>query len=157
MDRVWRKDLKHIIGSTFATRQMIEGMPGHGRNDWILARNFHMDVDLKVLIESFYRSIREDVPIPCREILLTSRIMDAIFDQLNAAPRARIGPMSSDGIPEWCELRQTQDESVRRYIRLCLRPSRLFYLSRDRPAEMPKALRILVICFGILASFDQGR
>jgi len=49
-----------------------------------LARDFHMDAGLKVLIQSFYRSIRENaaVPIPYREILLTSRIMDSIFDQL---------------------------------------------------------------------------
>jgi predicted dehydrogenase len=51
-----------------------------------LARDFHMDSGMKYLIESFYRSIREDtlVPIPYREILLTARIMDAIFDQLRA-------------------------------------------------------------------------
>ena len=44
--------------------------------------DFHMDSGMKYLIESFYRSIREDapVPIPYREILLTARIMDAIFD-----------------------------------------------------------------------------
>jgi hypothetical protein len=49
-----------------------------------LAQDFQMDAGMKVLIESFYRSIREDapVPIPYREILLTSRIMDTIFDQL---------------------------------------------------------------------------
>ena len=49
-----------------------------------LGRDFHMDAGMKVLIESFYRSIREDtpVPIPYREILLTARIMDMIFDQL---------------------------------------------------------------------------
>ncbi len=49
-----------------------------------LARDFHVDSGMKYLIESFYRSIREDapVPIPYREILLTARIMDAIFDQL---------------------------------------------------------------------------
>jgi predicted dehydrogenase len=49
-----------------------------------LKRDFHMDSGIKYLIEAFYRSIRENaaVPIPYREILLTSRIMDAIFDQL---------------------------------------------------------------------------
>ena len=38
------------------------------------------------LIDSFYRSITDGtpVPIPYREILLTARIMDAIFNQLNA-------------------------------------------------------------------------
>ena len=51
-----------------------------------LGRDFHMDSGMKYLIESFYRSIRKDapVPIPYREILLTARIMDAIFDQLSA-------------------------------------------------------------------------
>ncbi len=45
-----------------------------------------MDSGMKYLIESFYRSIRQDapVPIPYREILLTARIMDAIFDQVFA-------------------------------------------------------------------------
>jgi hypothetical protein len=39
---------------------------------------------MKHLIESFYNSIREGapVPIPYREILLTARIMDEIFNQL---------------------------------------------------------------------------
>ncbi len=51
-----------------------------------LARDFHMKSGMKHLIESFYRSILQDtpVPIPYREILLTARIMDAIFDQLDA-------------------------------------------------------------------------
>lgn len=51
-----------------------------------LARDFHVDSGMKYLIESFYRSIRQDapVPIPYREILLTARIMDAIFEQLRA-------------------------------------------------------------------------
>src|SRR5947208_80617 len=51
-----------------------------------LARDFHMNAGMKYLIESFYRSIIQGmpVPIPYREILLTARIMDAIFDQLRA-------------------------------------------------------------------------
>src|SRR5205809_676535 len=41
-----------------------------------LANDFHMKSGMKYLIESFYRSIVDDVPlpIPYREILLTSRI-----------------------------------------------------------------------------------
>jgi predicted dehydrogenase len=55
----------------------------------VLARDFHVDSGMKYLIETFYRSIREDVPlpIPYREILLTTRIMDAIFNQLSAGLR----------------------------------------------------------------------
>ncbi|MGC1187154.1 MAG: Gfo/Idh/MocA family oxidoreductase [Candidatus Acidiferrales bacterium] len=53
-----------------------------------LGRDFHMDAGMKNLIESFYQSIRQDTPppIPYREILVTAKIMDAIFDQLNAGP-----------------------------------------------------------------------
>jgi predicted dehydrogenase len=49
-----------------------------------LRRDFHMKAGMKCLIESFYRSIshNEPPPIPYREILLTARIMDSIFDQI---------------------------------------------------------------------------
>ena len=49
-----------------------------------LSNDFHMDSGMKYLMESFYKSIREGlpVPIPYREILLTTRIMSKIFDQL---------------------------------------------------------------------------
>jgi predicted dehydrogenase len=48
--------------------------------------DFHMKGGMKYLIESFYRSIIEDtpVPVPYREILLTARIMDDIFVQLES-------------------------------------------------------------------------
>ncbi len=58
-----------------------------------LARDFHMKSGMKYLIESFYRSIVDDrpVPIPYREIVLTARIMEAIFDQIGAgAPMAAV-------------------------------------------------------------------
>jgi len=53
-----------------------------------LRRDFHMKSGMKYLIESFYCSIVEGtaVPIPYREILLTARIMDAIFVQLGEKP-----------------------------------------------------------------------
>lgn len=51
-----------------------------------LARDFHVSSGMKYLIERFYRSIVDGtaVPIPYREIVLTARIMDAIFEQLAA-------------------------------------------------------------------------
>jgi hypothetical protein len=51
-----------------------------------LARDFHMKSGMKFLIESFYRSIAENAPVPisAREILVTARIMDSIFAQLDA-------------------------------------------------------------------------
>jgi predicted dehydrogenase len=51
-----------------------------------LANDFHMKSGMKHLIESFYRSITDGAPLPIthREILLTARITDSIFDQLSA-------------------------------------------------------------------------
>lgn len=51
-----------------------------------LANDFHLDSGMKHLIQSFYRSIQEGapMPIPYREILLTTRIMDDVFEQLGA-------------------------------------------------------------------------
>jgi hypothetical protein len=45
-----------------------------------------MKAGMKCLIESFYRSISENQPppIPYREILLTARIMDSIFEQIGS-------------------------------------------------------------------------
>ncbi|PYM24369.1 MAG: gfo/Idh/MocA family oxidoreductase [Candidatus Rokuibacteriota bacterium] len=71
-----------------------------------LARDFHMKAGMKYLIEAFYRAIVRGtpVPIPYREILLTARIMDAIFDQIgdtsrscaSARPGWRGAPASGD-------------------------------------------------------------
>jgi hypothetical protein len=46
---------------------------------------------MKYLIEQFYHSITEDTPPPIthREILLTARIMDKIFSQLEAGRKGR--------------------------------------------------------------------
>jgi len=53
-----------------------------------LARELRMSAGMSYLIESFYRSINEGTPppIPYREILLTARIMESIFDQICANP-----------------------------------------------------------------------
>lgn len=49
-----------------------------------IRRDFHMDSGMKNLVEAFYHCIEDDseVPIPYSEILRTSRIMDAIFTEL---------------------------------------------------------------------------
>jgi predicted dehydrogenase len=59
-----------------------------------LKRDFQMKSGMKFLIESFYRSIVEDgpPPIPYREILLTAKIMDSIFVQLEADRAAADAP-----------------------------------------------------------------
>ncbi len=64
-----------------------------------LARDFQLKSGMKYLIESFYRSITHGtpVPIPYREILLTARIMDAIFDQLEARGAGAGAPGAGPG------------------------------------------------------------
>ncbi len=62
---------------------------------FFVSRDFHMKAGMKYLIESFYQSIegQTPAPIPYREILLTARIMDAIFAQLypgKVSPQARL-------------------------------------------------------------------
>ena len=56
-----------------------------------VTNDFHMKSGMKYLIESFYKSIVNDapVPIPYREILLTAKIMDEIFAQLDADNSSR--------------------------------------------------------------------
>lgn len=57
-----------------------------------LARDFHMKSGMKYLIESFYQSVLEGAPdpIPHSEILLTTRIMDIIFAQLEASRQSNV-------------------------------------------------------------------
>ena len=74
-----------------------------------LGNDFHMKAGMKCLIESFYRSIVEGtpVPIPYREILLTAKIMDNIFDQVSARrPMPACDSEVLDTIPLPTHLRQ---------------------------------------------------
>jgi predicted dehydrogenase len=59
-----------------------------------LARNFHGESSKKHLMEAFYRSIAERTPppIPYREIALTARVMDAIFEQVRPGESFRDVP-----------------------------------------------------------------
>ena len=49
-----------------------------------LKRNFHQNIGMKFLIESFYKSIQNKGPLPFsyRDIALTTKIMDQIFEQI---------------------------------------------------------------------------
>ncbi len=55
-----------------------------------LKADFQTGYSMKVLIQAFYRSIIDGfaLPIPYKEILRTSRIMDEIFSQLSSAQNA---------------------------------------------------------------------
>ena len=75
--------LEHFIPPLIFSKEYLGNLAGNVR--LFLARDFHMKSGMKDLIESFYKSILCDtpLPIPYRQILLTSRIMDAIFEQID--------------------------------------------------------------------------
>jgi predicted dehydrogenase len=73
------------------SKQYVANLATNARS--FLASDFHMKSGMKYLMESFYRSIVEDAPLPIsyREIILTARIMDDIFAQLNGTVAASQG------------------------------------------------------------------
>lgn len=89
----------HFIPPVQLARQYLGNVVGNLR--LFLASDFHMDSGVKFLIESFYRSIREGavLPIPYRQILLTARIMDNIFAQLEAQKRSAKEHLAADPVP----------------------------------------------------------
>ena len=79
--------VEHFAPQVIYAKQHLANL---GRNaQRFLAMDAHMDYGKKLLFESFYKSITNNapLPIPYREILLTSKIMDTIFDQINAKKR----------------------------------------------------------------------
>jgi predicted dehydrogenase len=79
--------LEQFLAPVSLARQYAAGAAHNVRA--FMRRDFHPKTGMKYLIESFYRSIVEGgpVPIPYREILLTAKIMDRIFDQVYARSR----------------------------------------------------------------------
>jgi predicted dehydrogenase len=72
-----------FVSPLMLARQQVGNVAVNARK--FLGSDFHMKAGMKCLIESFYSSIEKVTPppIPYREILLTSRIMDDIFEQIN--------------------------------------------------------------------------
>lgn len=67
-----------------------------------MKRDFHMKSGMKYLIQAFYGSIahNDPVPIPYREIVLTSTIMDEIFAQLAPTSTVASGAGRDNRIPQ---------------------------------------------------------
>jgi predicted dehydrogenase len=88
----YKSYLEQFVPPFAFAKQYIGNAAGNMRT--FLANDFQMKAGMKHLIESFYRSILEEapLPIPYREILLTSRIMDSIFEQIQARPPAGRAP-----------------------------------------------------------------
>jgi len=88
--------LEKFLPPANLAKQHMENLIGNvGR---FLANDFHMKSGMKHLIESFYHSIVEGTPIPIsyREIIVTARIMDSIFSQLEAQ---RAQGQANDQVP----------------------------------------------------------
>jgi predicted dehydrogenase len=78
----YKSYLETFVGPLVFAKQYLHNCAQNVR--LFLARDFHLESGMKYLIESFYRSIIDGtpVPIPYKQILLSSRIMDAVFEQV---------------------------------------------------------------------------
>jgi len=84
INREYRSYLRYFLPPLAYAKQHVENLALNVRT--FVTRDFHLpfDAGLHTLIAAFYHSIVTGAPppIPYREILLTSRIMDDIFAQL---------------------------------------------------------------------------
>ena len=83
-NKEYKSYLKYFVPPFQYAKQYIGNFTGNFRN--FLKKDFHLpnDAALKTLIETFYQAIDGKTPLPLsyREILLTSKIMDEIFNQI---------------------------------------------------------------------------
>lgn len=89
--------VEKCVPSIVLARQYISNLQGNVLK--FLNRDFHMSAGMHCLIQAFYQAIEKgtEVPISYREILLTARIMDDIFGQLDQAGMGSLAqkPISS--------------------------------------------------------------
>lgn len=80
---IYKLQLNYFIPPLIYAKQYLANS-GYNIKKFI-KRDLHMNSGMKFLIESFYRSIIDDTPLPIsyKEILLTSKIMDVIFDKIS--------------------------------------------------------------------------
>ena len=78
----YKSFLEQFVPALDYARQHLTGFGSNVRK--FLRADFHADHGKRFLIQSFYRSVAEGlpVPIPYHEILQTARIMDEVFAQL---------------------------------------------------------------------------
>jgi predicted dehydrogenase len=81
----YKSYLDHFI-PPFVYAKQYAGNGTHNVKKFI-KHDFHMSSGMRHLIESFYQSVRGDapLPIPYKEIILTARLMDAIFQQMDGS------------------------------------------------------------------------
>lgn len=90
----YKSYVEHFISPLALATQYVGNTAQNVR--MFLGNDFHMKSGMKFLIESFYRSIQENTPVPISypEILRTSRIMDSIFAQVRARQARHFEPGS---------------------------------------------------------------
>ena len=83
-DKEYKSYLNYFIPPIQYSKQYLGNLRTNIKK--FLKKDFHLpnDAGLKLLISSFYQSIQGKAPLPLsyREIILTSKIMDAIFSQI---------------------------------------------------------------------------
>lgn len=83
-NKEYKSYLRYFIPPFGYAKQYVGNFGGNFKK--FIMKDFHLpnDAALKTLIASFYNSIAGNVPLPLsyREILLTSKIMDDIFEQI---------------------------------------------------------------------------
>ena len=83
-DKEYKSYLRFFLPPLGYARQHLDNFSFNAKK--FIRRDFHLpnDAGLKMLIESFYNSIRNNAPLPLshKEIILTSRVMDEIFSQM---------------------------------------------------------------------------
>jgi hypothetical protein len=80
--KTYKSYLNHFIPPIVYAREYLKNNCRNLKN--FLKNDFHNDAGMKYLIESFHTSLSHGKPLPIsyREILLTSQIMDGIFEQI---------------------------------------------------------------------------
>jgi predicted dehydrogenase len=83
-NKEYKSYLRYFVPPFEYARQYVGNFIGNFNK--FLMKDFHLpnDAALKTLIESFYRSVAKNEPLPLsyKEIILTSKIMDEIFKQI---------------------------------------------------------------------------
>jgi predicted dehydrogenase len=82
VNRNYKSYLNHFIPPLIDAKQYAANSFNNIKK--FMKRDLHFESGRKFLIESFYRSVLDDAPLPIsyKEILLTSKIMDDIFAQM---------------------------------------------------------------------------
>jgi predicted dehydrogenase len=101
--RRYKSYAEHFLSPLVMAKQYVQNTVRSVRT--FCANDLHPKGSLRFFVQSFYRAINEGTPMPLtyREILLTSRIMDSIFEQIrsrNSAKRSSPGHEQGVAAPE---------------------------------------------------------